>query len=533
MNVRTRLACGFALIVLALVLVAILSHFTVQGMLREGDITNEDMAMATELTQREVDHLLWVAKVRDFIADEQVSQLAVETDHHKCGFGKWYYGESARQLGERFPALAPLLQRLEEPHRRLHQSAIAIRQGEKSGAAVIYSEQTAPALAEVQPLLRQVRDELKKEVEQRRVDSSRSSQNRSRMIDFSIIGALILTVVLGIITSRGIVRVVGRFYRGMTDISRQVASSSRVVAAGGQELAEGASEQAASLEETSASVEEIASMTKQNTDNAIQADKLMRDASSVVQRAGASMAELTAAMHTITRSSEETSKIVKTIDEIAFQTNLLALNAAVEAARAGEAGAGFAVVADEVRNLAMRAAEAAKNTAGLIDDTVERVREGAQLVARTSDAFTEVMESTGKASGLVGEIAAASNEQAHGIGQLNTAMSEMDSAVQRTAANAEESAASAEELSAMAGQMEDCVGELLVLVGGVAESRETVKSKGRVRTAGKVGLGRLSVAGSTAAVRNKVIPALATPAAPKKWNAAGMIPCTDENFQNF
>ena len=504
-------------------------------MLWEGVVTTEDMAMTTELTQREVDHLVWVAKVRDFIADGQASQLAVETDHHKCGFGQWYYGDGARQLGERFPALASLLQRLEEPHRQLHQSAIAIRQGEKSGAAVIYSEQTAPALAEVQPLLRQVRDELKKEVEQRRVESNRSIQNRSRMIDFSIIGALILTVVLGIVTSRGIVRVVGHFYRGMTDISRQVASSARVVAAGGQELAEGASEQAASLEETSASVEEIASMTKQNADNAAHADRLMRDASSVVQRACASMAELIAAMQTITRSSEETSKIVKTIDEIAFQTNLLALNAAVEAARAGEAGAGFAVVADEVRNLAMRAAEAAKNTASLIDDTVERVREGSQLVSRTNDAFAEMTESTGKASGLVGEIASASNEQANGIGQLNTAMGEMDSVVQITAANAEESAAAAEELSAMAAQMEDYVGELLVLMGGVAESGENVRSKSSVRTAGKSVLRRPPVAGRTAAVRNKEIPALTAPAVPKKRNvnAAEVIPFEDENFQDF
>jgi hypothetical protein len=115
MNVRTRLACGFALIVLALVLVAILSHFTVRGMLREGVVTTEDLAMTTELTQREVDHLVWVAKVRDFIDDEQASQLAVETDHQKCGFGKWYYGESARQLGERFPALAPLLNGWKNP----------------------------------------------------------------------------------------------------------------------------------------------------------------------------------------------------------------------------------------------------------------------------------------------------------------------------------------------------------------------------------------------------------------------------------
>src|SRR5512140_1539346 len=137
-------------------------------------------------------------------------------------------------------------------------------------------------------------------------------------------------------------------------------------------------------------------MTKQNAENAAQANNLMAETKGAVTRANQSMEKLTASMGEISRASEETSKIIKTIDEIAFQTNLLALNAAVEAARAGEAGAGFAVVADEVRNLAMRAAEAAKNTADLIEGTVKKIKGGADLLGKTSGEFSEVSTSSGK-----------------------------------------------------------------------------------------------------------------------------------------
>ena len=174
-------------------------------------------------------------------------------------------------------------------------------------------------------------------------------------------------------------------------------------------------------------------------------------------------------MQEISKASEETSKIIKTIDEIAFQTNLLALNAAVEAARAGEAGAGFAVVADEVRNLAMRAADAAKNTAALIEGTVKKVSDGTALVKTTNDAFNEVAGSTAKVGELVGEIAAASSEQAQGIEQVNIAVTEMDKVTQQNAATAEESASASEELNAQAEEMKSFVADLAAMVGGNAD----------------------------------------------------------------
>jgi methyl-accepting chemotaxis protein len=195
------------------------------------------------------------------------------------------------------------------------------------------------------------------------------------------------------------------------------------------------------------------------------------------------MGRLTESMGEITRASEETSKIIKTIDEIAFQTNLLALNAAVEAARAGEAGAGFAVVADEVRNLAMRAADAAKNTANLIEGTVKKVKDGSDLVSKTNEAFQQVAGSSAKAADLVAEITAASNEQAQGIGQVNTAVTELDKVTQQNAANAEESASAAEEMSAQAETMKGMVADLVAIVGSAGKGHEEARAGGRLHTA--------------------------------------------------
>jgi methyl-accepting chemotaxis protein len=286
-----------------------------------------------------------------------------------------------------------------------------------------------------------------------------------------VFGLLILigvavSLFLGIYLALSTTRALNRVIHGLTEASEQVSSAAGGVSSASQSLAEGASEQAASVEETSSSLEEISSMTKQNAGNAGQADSLMKQTNQVVNTANASMGRLTSSMQEISKASEETAKIIKTIDEIAFQTNLLALNAAVEAARAGEAGAGFAVVAGEVRNLAMRAADAAKNTATLIEGTVKKIADGTVLVKNTNDAFTEVARSAGKVGELVAEIAAASNEQAKGIDQVNVAVTQMDKVTQQNAATAEESASASEELNAQAEEMKGFFGQLAQMVGG-------------------------------------------------------------------
>ena len=201
--------------------------------------------------------------------------------------------------------------------------------------------------------------------------------------------------------------------------------------------ADASSEEAAAIEETSASLDEIASMTRQNASNTQAANQLMITAQDAINKANTSMQGLTQSMKEIAQSSEQTQKIVKSIDEIAFQTNLLALNASVEAARAGEAGAGFAVVADEVRNLAMRATESAKGSSNLISDIVHKVRTGEELVTATSSAFDSVTDNANKVVELMGEIAAASTEQAQGVDQVNKAIAEMNISTQQTAGNAE------------------------------------------------------------------------------------------------
>ena len=284
----------------------------------------------------------------------------------------------------------------------------------------------------------------------------------------TFLGGVMLIVAVGYYMFRAITLPLNRVAQDLGEGAGQVALVAGQIAEGSQYLAEGSAEQAAAIEETSASLEEMASMTRRNADNAGEADTLMREAGLVVGQANASMVELTESMAQISKASEDTSKIVKTIDEIAFQTNLLALNAAVEAARAGEAGAGFAVVADEVRNLAMRAAQAAKDTAGLIDDTVKRVKAGSALVAKTNDEFAQVATSTEKVGSLVSEITLASKEQAQGISQTSKAMGEMDAVVQRVAGSSQESASAAEGLEAQTVIMTEMINNLLALLGGVS-----------------------------------------------------------------
>ena len=239
----------------------------------------------------------------------------------------------------------------------------------------------------------------------------------------------------------------------------QVSSASNQISSGSQSLAQGANEQASSLEEISSSLEEMASMTRQNADNANQANTLSGTARESAVKGSEQMQSMTEAINKIKSSSDETAKIVKTIDEIAFQTNLLALNAAVEAARAGEAGKGFAVVAEEVRNLAQRSAEAAKNTAELIEGAVKNADEGVAITDEVAGVLNEIVEGASKVNDLVAEISAAAGEQSQGIEQVNTAVSQMDQLTQQNASNSEESASAAEELNGQAEELNRMVAE--------------------------------------------------------------------------
>ena len=293
----------------------------------------------------------------------------------------------------------------------------------------------------------------------------------------SLIIGVVLAIGLGILISRAINKALTRIVEALTEGSEQVASASGQVSSASQSLAEGATEQAAGLEETGSSLEEMASMTTQNADNAQQANTLADEAKKAANTGTESMTRMNTAIQEIQKSSDETAKIIKVIDEIAFQTNLLALNAAVEAARAGEAGKGFAVVAEEVRNLAMRSAEAAKNTSSMIEESVKNSKNGVDIASEVGKVLDDIVQGIGKTSDLVSEIAAASQEQAQGIDQVNTAVAQMDKVTQQNAANAEESASASEELSAQAEQMNQIVQELVAMVGGSAAKRSTSGTK--------------------------------------------------------
>ncbi len=308
-------------------------------------------------------------------------------------------------------------------------------------------------------------------------DASRSFVTRVKGYFQTIVAVLLVTSVLGIglslllagRLSRALEQIIGK----LSEASAQITSASGQVSASGQSLAEGASEQAASIEETSSSLEEISSMTRRNAENTRETNRVMMEEAAPNFRSIAErMENMKAAIQKTVANSDETAKIVKTIDEIAFQTNLLALNAAVEAARAGEAGAGFAVVADEVRNLAMRAAEAAKNTSGLIHTSNDSIKEAAELneqVVEALDANSRITEKVGK---LIGEVAAASEEQSRGIDQISRAVAEMDKVTQQTAAGAEESAGASEEMNVQAREMTRVVQDLLALTEGHKAFRE-------------------------------------------------------------
>ncbi len=237
----------------------------------------------------------------------------------------------------------------------------------------------------------------------------------------------------------------------------QVSSGADQVSCGAQALAQGATEQASSVEELSASISEISQQVKDNADNSASANDMATQATDAIATSNEQMKKLMEAMQNINIKSSEISKIIKTIEDIAFQTNILALNAAVEAARAGTAGKGFAVVADEVRNLAGKSAEAAKNTTALIEDTVNSVGEGVKLAEVTAKDLIGAVDSVKQTTEIISGITAASNEQATSIAQVTIGVDQISAVVQTNSATSEESAAASEELSSQATMLNELV----------------------------------------------------------------------------
>ena len=280
---------------------------------------------------------------------------------------------------------------------------------------------------------------------------------------------------------------------GINSASEQVSSGAKQLSDSSVSLAQGASEQASSIEELTASLEQISAGTKDNAQNASQANKLAGAAKEGAEKGNNQMRDMLKAMEDINTASAGISKIIKVIDDIAFQTNILALNAAVEAARAGEHGKGFAVVAEEVRNLAAKSASAAKETTGMIESSIAKVGAGTKLASQTAEALEGIVDDVAQAAALVQQIDVASNEQATGLAQINQAVLQVSQVVQANSAVSEQSAAASKELSGQADMMRESVSKFKMKAAasspyafsaGASETHSPAKER-PVRPAGK------------------------------------------------
>lgn len=275
-----------------------------------------------------------------------------------------------------------------------------------------------------------------------------------------VIVAVLATIVKDIVAS------MDKVTRDLEESSQEIASASSQLDAASQKLAEGTTEQAASIQETSSTLEETASMVQQNRDNTQQAAVLAKKSKEYASKSNAEMQKMMNAMEDLKKSSAEIAKIIKVIDEIAFQTNILSLNAAVEAARAGDAGKGFAVVAEEVRNLAQRSAQAAKDTAVIIDSNIAMSDNGVRIASDVQESVSEIDLQSKKVSELLDEISVATDEQAQGVGQINTAISQMEMVMASNAQSAEESASASKALYEQTLNMKDVITNLNNIVKG-------------------------------------------------------------------
>jgi methyl-accepting chemotaxis protein len=265
--------------------------------------------------------------------------------------------------------------------------------------------------------------------------------------------------------NENLARLVGQ----VRDAADSIATGSSQIAAGSIDLSQRTEEQASNLQQTASSMDQLTASVRHNADTAQQATVLAREATSVAEQGGGVVGEVVATMENIATSSHRIADIIGVIDGIAFQTNILALNAAVEAARAGEQGRGFAVVAGEVRSLAQRSAAAAKEIKSLIGESTDRVDAGTRLVADAGKTMHEIMQRVRRVNELIGEIGGATAEQSTGIGQIGSAVNQLDQVTQQNAALVEQSAAAAESLKHQAAALTQTVA-LFKLADAAAEA---------------------------------------------------------------
>jgi len=505
LQIGKKMMAGFGLVLILLAAVSLLSLRGISTIFTGGLTVTESNKISGELLQREVDHLKWAQEVERYAnSTDSSKELTVQLDHTHCGFGKWYYGPGRENAEKLLPSLKEPLRSIEEPHRKLHESAGLIRDARHSDRVQegqqIFAASTMSHLGEVQSLLKGMVDSAKEHI-------SRSEEHMARTAGTTRTGVFLFSALalgIGVLLAWSITRsITGPLEQGVGfaeavakgDLNRQlvidqqdqvgklaaalnamvvrlnavvagVRSASETVSAASQQLSsdseqlsQGATEQAATAEEASSTVEEMNASTKQNAENAHETERIAVKAETDAQDSSTAVAETVKAMKEIARK-------ISIIDEIARQTNLLALNAAIEAARAGEHGRGFAVVAAEVRKLAERSQVAAGEIGHLSNSSVAVAEQAGVMLAR-------LLPDIKKTSELVQEISASSKEQANGADQINQAIQELNNVIQQNSSAAEEMSSTAQELSSQAEELRNSI-SFFKLRGSGQETKATV-----------------------------------------------------------
>jgi methyl-accepting chemotaxis protein len=474
-TVGRRMVVGFAGVLIVTVALSAFFWFSVASIKRNADYVTRDVLPGVELSAQIVERVrhnyaLTVEHVSSPDAELMKSldkQVDVATQEINDLFTRYETTSTQPEVRKQFEQIKPA----RDKYRQMRGEVLALsREGKNFEAYQALGQKLVPArdayLATLTALVKLNHDNAER--------STVAIESALAWTRQAVVWGLLLSIGAATAMSwfivRGTNKVLTAAVEELANSSHQVTSASGQVASSSQALSQGATEQAASLEETSASMEEMASMTRHNAENTQQAATLMGEVDQQVRGSNAALHDMVESMASIRESSTKVSKIIKTIDEIAFQTNILALNAAVEAARAGEAGMGFAVVADEVRNLAQRSAQAAKDTASLIEESSTKAQQGGVKVEQVAASITAITRSVSQVKGLVEEVGVASRQQAQGIDQVTQAIAQMEKVTQSTAATAEESAAASEELSAQAETSMAVVGRLRALVHGPTET---------------------------------------------------------------